>query len=167
MKSVHSLGDDGLRVERRQLSANYPWSVILPKPPSVNAMYGQAPGHRRYMMPEYKAWLATVDELLKKVELPIYKGEVWVSITIEDVGTGDLDNRAKALLDLLVKKSVIVDDSRKYVRGVYLEWGNVPGCRVEVSPFHRTSSATVPQKPLRVIVDNTRVEVERVFGKAA
>ncbi len=34
----------------------------------------------------------------------------------------DLDNAAKAYIDLLVHLGVIVDDSPKYVRGISLDW---------------------------------------------
>ena len=48
--------------------------------------------------------------------------------------TGDLDNRAKGVLDWLQSRSVIVDD--KYCERLLLEWGEAPtGCRVTVRPL--------------------------------
>lgn len=43
----------------------------------------------------------------------------------------DLDNAAKILIDYCRRLQVIVDDNKKYMRRVTLEWGEAPkGCRV-------------------------------------
>lgn len=44
---------------------------------------------------------------------------------------GDLDNAAKAAIDYCKRLGLIVDDSRKYMRRVIIEWGEAPaGMRV-------------------------------------
>lgn len=166
MKTSFGITDDGVRVERRRLSGGYPWSIILPKPPTVNHMYiASAKRGVRFPSPELREWWAKVDALIEKIETPMYAGQVWISITVEDTGTGDIDNRIKAVLDLLVKKKVIVDDSRKYLRGVYADWGNVTGCRVEVSPFPLSRGGSVHASNPEPKPDPVTTEIKRVFAK--
>lgn len=130
-----SFGIDHIVVERRKLEPTKPFHVFLPKPVSVNAMYGQAPGRKRFHSAKYAAWIDEATVLLRAAHPPKFKGEVYISIVCEDTGPVDLDNKTKGVLDLLVRHGVIEDDSRPFVRRIDLTWGNVSGCRVEVGPL--------------------------------
>lgn len=137
-----NLGLDRIVVERRCLPASRPFIVTLPNPVSVNAMYGQAPGRKRFHSAKYAAWIDEATIYLKAARPPKFKGEVFVSITCEDTGPTDLDNKVKGILDLLVRHGVIEDDSRPFVRGIKLSWGNLSGCRVEVRPYSYSETRT-------------------------
>lgn len=68
------------------------------------------------------------------VQGPLQKiaGAVTVKITISDRAAGDLDNRLKAILDLLVTHGVIEDDKKDIVREITMGWGDVEGARIEI-----------------------------------
>lgn len=58
---------------------------------------------------------------------------------------GDLDNRAKGILDWLQSRAVVVDD--KYCERLVMEWGEAPaGCRVTVTPRQITSIAEIVRR---------------------
>ena len=121
----------------------YPFKVLLPLAPSINALFGQAPGRKRYPMPAYKAWIEEAGWLLKQSHPPRYPGQIWLAITYPDSGRFDLDNRIKMYPDLLKKHGVLVDDSRKYLRGLHLSWGDVSGALVEISPVSFSETRSV------------------------
>ena len=97
----------GVQLQRERL----PFRITLPLAPSINALFGQAPGRKRYPMPAYKAWIEEAGWLLKQSHPPRYPGQIWLAITYPDSGRLDLDNRIKMYPDLLKKHGVIVDDS--------------------------------------------------------
>lgn len=130
-----SFGIDHIIVERRPIPPSRPFHVFLPKPVSVNAMYGQAPGRKRFHSAKYAAWIEEAVLRLRAARPPNFKGRVWVTITCEDTGPMDLDNAAKSVLDLAVREGVIEDDGRQFVREIRLAWGNVSGCRLDIQPF--------------------------------
>lgn len=129
-------------VEKRPIPHGKPFTVYLSKPPSVNEMFGQAPGRKRFISKKYAAWIDESLAVLKCLKHPRYPGEVWLAFTYEDEGSADIDNLCKALPDLLKKAGVIVDDSRKYVRGIHLAWGKNRGVKVEISPFSFSSTVS-------------------------
>jgi Holliday junction resolvase RusA-like endonuclease len=57
-----------------------------------------------------------------------------VTIDLDDKRNGDADNRAKPVLDLLVKYEIIKNDSKKYVKRVSIGWEPIEGCRVRIEP---------------------------------
>lgn len=126
---------ESVRIERRSLSASYPFVCVLPPPPSVNELFGQAPGRKRFRTAKYNDWIEEAGLRLNAARPPKFKGQVWISIVYSDQGRGDIDNKAKACLDLLVSHGVIEDDSRPHVRELRLSWGNNAGARIEVRPF--------------------------------
>lgn len=137
-----SFGIDKIVVERRPIPPSRPFCCVLPKPVSVNAMYGQAPGRKRFHSSKYAAWIDEACLRLRAARPPKFKGQVWVTITCEDTGAMDLDNSAKSVLDLMVREGVIEDDGRNFVREIRLAWGNVSGCRVEIRPFSFSETRT-------------------------
>jgi Holliday junction resolvase RusA-like endonuclease len=105
----------------------------LPFPPSVNDMYlnnkGKT-GRGRIPSPAYKKWQEAAGLMLNtqhrtvlqaKWLLPLQE-RCWVEVQLNDKRSGDVDNRIKPVLDLLVKQGVLKGDSKKYVRGAGAEW---------------------------------------------
>lgn len=110
--------------------------LYLPFPPSVNAMYlnNKGRGRGRIPTPEYSAWKDQAAWELKAQKPPKITERCTVEIHIDDKRQGDADNRAKAVLDLLVSGGVLLGDSKKYVKGTYCGWEPVTGCRVRIKP---------------------------------
>jgi len=122
-------------VEKRAIPHSRPCVLYLSKPPSVNEMFGQSPGRKRFNSKVYAAWIDESLRVIQCIKPPKFPGEVWLALTYEDAGKHDLDNLCKAVPDILKKAGVIVDDSRRYVRGINLAWGNNRGVKVEVRPY--------------------------------
>jgi Holliday junction resolvase RusA-like endonuclease len=139
MSNVTNFGLDRITVEHRPISQAHAFICVLPPPPSVNSMYGNrrgsSPGRGRFKTKEYAEWIEFAGLRLSAAKPPKYSGQVWIAIQYSDHGNGDIDNKAKSVLDLLVAHKVIKDDSRTYVRELRLSWGNNAGARVEVRPF--------------------------------
>lgn len=122
--------------------------LVLPAPPSANRIWRSTPGSttpRRSK--EYLTWLneagwAAREQLARDGCDPV-PGRVVVLIGVErESANADIDNRCKALLDLLVKQKVIVDD--RFVTGVALAWlprgrRKHPECKVLIAPADRMS----------------------------
>lgn len=62
-----------------------------------------------------------------------FHGAVNVAIIFPDRGNGDIDNLAKAILDLAVKHGIIDGDNRKFVRELNLRWGGVELAHVTIT----------------------------------
>lgn len=104
----------------------------LPLPPSVNNLFSSNNG-RRFVGAKYKEWRRQADKfLMAQGKLRTMQGPVSIGIVIRDEGTGDLDNRCKAILDFLVHHQIIEDDNRKIVREISLKWGDVDGAVVQI-----------------------------------
>lgn len=120
----------------------------LPLPPTTNNLFvnigkGRAPSHA------YKLWRQEAGWRLKAQKPRTVSGRVVILIGVERPNTAagrasDVDNRVKALLDLLVKHKVIDDD--KTVDGLAVAW-NPPGkgeARVLITPAARMQLHYVP-----------------------
>lgn len=84
---------------------------ILPKPPSINHIYGRS-GNRTYITKEGKNWFEDAGELVKKS----WNGSQFtqpcqVRVVLYTCRRQDLDNILKPLLDLLQKTGVIENDN--------------------------------------------------------
>jgi Holliday junction resolvase RusA-like endonuclease len=108
----------------------------LPMPPSVNRIWraNKAGPKHVSISPEYRQWKAHADALAMSLGqfrgLKTIAGKFEVHIVLQRQ-RGDLDNRAKGLLDWLQSRSVVLDD--KYCERLTLEWGDAPhGARVTV-----------------------------------
>jgi crossover junction endodeoxyribonuclease RusA len=99
-------------------------------PPSVNALYRNVPGVGRVKTKRYKAWQAEAGWALAP-HLRGHKtitGDVRVNIILKR--RGDIDNKCKALLDLLTTHGVYADD--KQVCALSIQAGDIEGCVIEV-----------------------------------
>lgn len=121
--------------------------IDLPMPPSVNRIWraNRAGPNKVSKSAEYKSWLRSADALAMSTGqfrgLKTITGPFEATIILKRI-KGDLDNRAKGVLDWLQSRAVIADD--KYCERLVLEWGEAPtGCRVTVSPRKITSMAEV------------------------
>jgi len=98
--------------------------VTLPVPPSVNGLYSNVRGVGRVKTKQYKDWFASGYLSLRHQTWDHVPGKVLVCMKVAPQGPlADLDNRAKATLDLLVKAKVIDDD--RHVVGITMCWGEV------------------------------------------
>jgi crossover junction endodeoxyribonuclease RusA len=86
-------------------------SIILklPVPPSVNGMYATARG-RRIKSRKYRAWLTEAGWELQRQKVGCVGGPWEIDVALPADLRGDIDNRCKAILDLLVKHRVVDDD---------------------------------------------------------
>ena len=97
----------------------------LPRPPSVNALYRNVVGKGRAKTKLYKTWIKAAGWELDSQGAVAISGPVSIDIAVSEVGgpkTEDLDNKAKAILDLLVTHKVIEGDAKPYVREIRLHW---------------------------------------------
>jgi Holliday junction resolvase RusA-like endonuclease len=108
----------------------------LPMPPSVNRIWraNRTGKNKVSISPEYAAWKLHADRLTLSMGqfrgLKTIVGPFEAHIVLKRQ-CGDLDNRAKGILDWLQSRSVVVDD--KFCERLTLQWGDAPhGCRVTV-----------------------------------
>lgn len=106
--------------------------VHLPMPPSVNRIWrsNKAGKKRVSISPEYKSWRVQADRLamalgsckgVKKIQ-----GKFEAEIILKRIN-GDLDNRAKGLLDWAQSRELIADDG--LCEKLTMQWGDAPhGC---------------------------------------
>lgn len=85
--------------------------IRLPIPPSTNNLFVTR-GRKRVISPAYRAW-RTEAGLRLNVQRPQSHAKsrrLAVAIHVPDTVRGDLDNRIKGLLDLIVDHGLIADD---------------------------------------------------------
>ena len=120
---------------QRLVEGNEPVRLILPRPPSLNALY-RAVGGRSIMSKDYRAWikLAEQEAMLQKPRLLKGRVGVYVEILLTDKRRRDIDNFGfKAVIDLLKKIGVIEDDDSRFVRVIHAKWVDAgPTCAVTV-----------------------------------
>lgn len=107
----------------------------IPFPPSTNAIWRNA-RKRTIKSERYREWANAAGWALKQQRPRKMKGQVHITLCFEekDERRRDLDNLAKAALDLLVDHQIIQGDDSRYVRALDLRWGVVHGCRVTIQP---------------------------------
>lgn len=120
-----------------------PLVLILPMPPSVNALYStNFRTKRRFASKAYEGWAAEAGWKIKPQIAPHPRPCIPgpVSVTYEfarfpDRRQRDLLNFEKGLTDLLVKYEVIGDDS--LIQEATLRWSSLPAgqARVSIKPF--------------------------------
>lgn len=81
---------------------------------------------------KYNAWREEAGWMLKQQRQKPISGPVAISLEVEDKGSCDLSNLAKAVEDLLVSHGMIEGDDRSCVRKIAMEWAQVEGVRVTV-----------------------------------
>lgn len=125
-------------------------SLDLPMPPSTNRLW-RSVGQRVIKSEEYRRWLHVAGWQLKEQRAGRVAGRVEVGLTIGKT-TGDLDNRTKALLDLLVLHEVIEGDGPAIVRRIVLAIDeSIEGCRVTVKPMALDSFQPISDVASRVV----------------
>jgi Holliday junction resolvase RusA-like endonuclease len=117
--------------------------ITLPLCPTTNHLFAGS-GQKRYRTREYDMWLEAAGWELN-IQRPRgrgplqVQGQVEIHIEVREPRTDhqeDLDNRAKASLDLLVKNSVIQGDSNRYVRKLTMTWNkDIDGIRITIKPW--------------------------------
>jgi crossover junction endodeoxyribonuclease RusA len=111
-------------------------AVSVPFPPSTNNLFRNAAGKGRVPTERYRVWLQAAGWAVKMARHEPVPGQVAVDIALTrpDRRARDLDNLAKAPLDLLVKHKLIEDDSR--IADIRLHWvEGGPECLVSVRPL--------------------------------
>jgi Holliday junction resolvase RusA-like endonuclease len=136
--SVFTRARPALVVERRAIEATAVKSLTLnklPMPPAANNLFFNAQGGGRGRSTRYRAWRAAAGWQARLQNPVRVRGPVSISITVEEgASRADLDNLAKAPIDLLCDLQLIEGDHREVIREVHLHWGGVEGLRIEVRP---------------------------------
>lgn len=115
--------------------------IRLPFPPSVNELYFNPKNWRgRVCTPTYEDWKDQAGWELKAQRPPKIKNRCIITIELDDTRNGDAANREKAVTDLLVAHGILVDDSKKYVKGIYTGWETLTGCRVRITEIENESN---------------------------
>lgn len=110
--------------------------LYLPPPPSVNRTrrvdWANAKHHQR--------WIAAADAEVMAAggmrHLPKILGTFEALLIIDEhLNNLDLDNACKAVIDYARRLGLIVNDDKKHMRKVTIEWGHAPrGCRLILRP---------------------------------
>lgn len=120
---VNSLTSDERALEEEFASDNLSeiQTLTLPIPPSVNAMFRNVRGKGRVKTAVYRHWRDECVWRLRAQNPRLMPGEVVIIIGVDRTSfSADIDNRIKALLDLVVAEKVIEDDS--HVVGLATAW---------------------------------------------
>ena len=105
--------------------------VRLPSPPSTNRLYRNVPRKGRVKTGYYNAWLMEAGLLLNQQRKESFgKMNVHVALTVPNDRRRDIDNYAKATLDLLTAHGIWLDDSQ--VQRLTIERSERPDMLVEV-----------------------------------
>lgn len=115
--------------------------IACSMPPSVNAIWrsrvGKGGKPSFYLDTAYREWRKAFDAAVMATRpRPRLAGPFLASITLDETHRrGDVDNRAKAVLDGLQRCGVIENDS--LATKVIIKWGVAPeGCLVCLYPDH-------------------------------
>lgn len=112
-----------------------PTVVTVPIPPSTNALFKTLRTGRRAKSAAYKDWLLEAGWRLRMQKPAKVPGFVVLLISVDrDSMAADIDNRCKALIDLLVAHKIIDDD--KHVTALAISWAapQLGEARVLITP---------------------------------
>lgn len=116
------------------MSATY---VIRHPPPSVNNVFTSVPGRGRVKTQRYRTWVTAAGWDIKAARQN-WRPESWYALDIRlpmaiaAKGTrADIDNRIKAVTDLLVSLDCVPDD--KWLAQVAIRYGDVEHTTVTVT----------------------------------
>lgn len=112
------------------------FSITLPLPTSANRIWRRGKGGKTtHISAEYAAWKQDARAALQRMELPPVYGPYRLVIEVSERDRGDLDNRIKALSDLLVSLKLTSDDRNAWEISTRRNKQVHPRlCRVSVSP---------------------------------
>jgi Holliday junction resolvase RusA-like endonuclease len=110
--------------------------LYLPPPPSVNKTRRVDHAYMRH----HHRWIEQADlhilesgGMRKLAKMPD-RFEATIVID-ENLNNLDLDNAAKAVIDYARRIGLIINDDKKHMRRVTIEWGHAPhGCRLILRP---------------------------------
>lgn len=103
-------------------------------PPPLNGLFANVPGKGRIKSKRYREWLLAAGWDMNGHGHIAGPFEVCITIAPDKVRKGsDLDGRAKAPLDILVKHGIVEDDH--LCRKITLVYGKCAGLKIEVWPF--------------------------------
>lgn len=141
MKPQGSFSLDRMPVERRAIGRREGIRLRLPLPPPTHVLFVDVPGVGRAPSQILARWKRDAWRALSAQPQRFLGGPVRVAIVVEDRGRSDLEARAKPILDFLVVKNAIEDDSRAIVRELTLRWGAVEGCEIAIDPLEAERTA--------------------------
>jgi crossover junction endodeoxyribonuclease RusA len=125
----------GTRYALTRAPAQGPVTIDLPLPPSVNHAYRNVPGRGRVASRGLKDWKEAAGWELKLEPRGQVTGPYTLSILVAEKMRGDVDNRIKAVSDLLVEHRITADDRK--ARGVSCARSPavaVGRCKVTIEP---------------------------------
>ncbi|MCC0013839.1 MAG: RusA family crossover junction endodeoxyribonuclease [Rhodobiaceae bacterium] len=125
MGAMRAAIDKGAAVERAPEAAGVTPAPVasydLPAPPSANALFRNVKGRGRVKTKEYRDWAMHAGWSLRGQGITTIDERCIVLIGVERHSLeADIDNRAKATLDVLVEHGVLRDDN--LVTGVFPVW---------------------------------------------
>lgn len=113
--------------------------LVLPFPPSVNAMYANGGNKRgRHKTAKYKAWEQEASEAINDSHRQgMLDYSLCIALKAPDKRARDLGNLEKAVSDLLVSHGVVKDD--RYCRRLTMFWDETATdeCVVLVMPAEK------------------------------
>ena len=110
-------------------------SFDLPIPPSVNRLRRVDWANNRKRQEYYlRSDLFLTAHGPRPAPVRLIKGAYEIRIQIPESLSGiDLDNHCKVILDYLVSREIVPDDSRRFLRRLVVEWGSpTPACRITI-----------------------------------
>lgn len=120
--------------------------ILLPMPPSVNALFATKVIKgvlRRFISKRYEAWqLEAGTALLRQRPIPSFAEPVEMVLKLgrPDGRRRDLANYEKAVSDLLVEHGILSDDS--LIHKLTMFWANdVHGVQVDIEPYGAVEAA--------------------------
>lgn len=116
----------------------------LPMPPSVNKIWSPRKGGIR-LSDAYRLWRDEAGWRLRLQRPQRVAGSVVALISVErHEASADIDNRVKAILDLLVTHDVIDDD--RFVTGLAISWAPAANrlARIMILPAARMAVEFIP-----------------------
>lgn len=114
--------------------ANRIYTYQLPTPPSVNALW-RVTGKRVYKSKKYRDWISEVALSLEMEPRPEidYPFNIEMIVGRPSKRRMDIDNRAKAVMDVLEHCKIITDDC--LANRITMMWSNdIDGCQVTIWP---------------------------------
>ncbi len=111
MSNVTQPSPEKLALANPALFCNGRW-YVLPIMPSLNNAFVNKQGGGRFASRQYAAWKQEAGWKLRDIKPQPVKGRYALHTRLPVKMRGDIDNRAKALSDLLVSVGITPDDSK-------------------------------------------------------